>query len=180
MDKTKIKQILEKKKDKLEVTLSAVGLIALLLAVAVYFASSWLAVNIFFYDVTEDITKQEPYQYTTGYIDTYICYTTTYGECYHARGCGSLWSSSYKTTVYEARQEGYRSCSKCEPNQETRLAITETRWRDVTTTERIRKYPKKELCIIGWLLLVVLYTLVYILINTNIKLINKQLLKLKE
>lgn len=180
MEKSKIKKIIEKRIDKLETYLSIAGLVGVLLAVAVYFASCWLAVNLFYYEITEEKTTKEPYQHITGYVDTYICYTTTYGECYHASGCGSLWNSSYKTTVYEARQEGYYSCSKCEPNQKTSLALTETRYKDVTRRERITKYPKLELCVIGWLLLLVLYIPLNIVLNKEINLHRKKLLKLKE
>lgn len=42
-----------------------------------------------------------------------ICYTTRYGECYHAVDCGYLHSSSYKTNVYNAKKNGYRDCSRC-------------------------------------------------------------------
>lgn len=52
------------------------------------------------------------------YIDTYICYTTKTGECYHAAYCGYLYRSSYETTVYEAKKKNYRSCSRCNPCQD--------------------------------------------------------------
>ena len=42
-----------------------------------------------------------------------ICYTTTYGDCYHASYCGSLYASSHKTTVFDAKRSGYKDCSKC-------------------------------------------------------------------
>ena len=51
------------------------------------------------------------------YVDTYICYTTKTGECYHAATCGYLRNSSYKTTVYKARKN-YRPCSRCNPFQD--------------------------------------------------------------
>lgn len=46
--------------------------------------------------------------------DTYICYTTRTGECYHDDSCWYL-KSAYETTVYEASQKGYRQCSRCNP-----------------------------------------------------------------
>ena len=46
--------------------------------------------------------------------DTYICYTTRTGECYHDDSCWYL-KSAYETTVYEASQKGYRPCSRCNP-----------------------------------------------------------------
>ena len=48
------------------------------------------------------------------HVDTYICYTTKTGECYHAAYCQYLRNSSYKTTVYEAKKK-YRKCSRCSP-----------------------------------------------------------------
>ncbi len=42
-----------------------------------------------------------------------VCYTTTYGDSYHASYCGSLYASSHKTTVFNARRNGYKDCSKC-------------------------------------------------------------------
>lgn len=41
-------------------------------------------------------------------------YTTKTGECYHLSGCSSLSYSKYKTTIKEAVQDGYRSCSNCD------------------------------------------------------------------
>lgn len=67
-------------------------------------------VGIFFLD-KEVFPKAE--------IDTYVCYTTDYGECYHARGCGYLKSSAHITTVYHAQANGYRSCSRCSPTERT-------------------------------------------------------------
>ena len=49
----------------------------------------------------------------TDEIDTYICYVTETGECYHASTCHYL-RSRIQTTVYEA-EDSYRSCSKCDP-----------------------------------------------------------------
>ena len=60
--------------------------------------------KLFSYEVTEDVTVKKKYQYQVGSVDTYVCYTTEYGYCYHAKECGYLWNSSNKTTVYEARK----------------------------------------------------------------------------
>ena len=58
-------------------------------------------------------------------IETYICYTTNTGECYHAEYCQYLYRSSHRTTVYKASRE-YRPCSKCDPCQEEyKTTITE-------------------------------------------------------
>ena len=53
----------------------------------------------------------------TSEVDTYICYTTDYGECYHAEYCQYLYNSANKTTVYQA-EKSFRDCSKCNPIQE--------------------------------------------------------------
>ena len=60
--------------------------------------------------------------YTTK-VDTYICYITETGDCYHAANCRYLWNSAQQTTVYEVLGE-YRSCSYCNPKvdkYETRI-----------------------------------------------------------
>ena len=45
--------------------------------------------------------------------DTYICYTTKTGECFHSATCKYL-NTSYETTVYEASQK-YKMCKYCNP-----------------------------------------------------------------
>lgn len=46
--------------------------------------------------------------------DTYICYTTKTGECFHSAVCHYISKSAYETTVYEACRD-YRPCSYCNP-----------------------------------------------------------------
>ena len=48
--------------------------------------------------------------------DTYICYTTKTGECFHSATCKYL-NTAYETTVYEASRR-YRVCNYCNPCQE--------------------------------------------------------------
>lgn len=67
-----------------------------------------LCIIIYLTLLTSVFTKQ---------VDTYICYTTETGECYHAETCRYLWNSAKETTVYEALGE-YRSCSYCNPQIE--------------------------------------------------------------
>lgn len=45
--------------------------------------------------------------------DTYICYTTKTGECFHSATCKYL-NTAYETTVYEASQK-YKVCKYCNP-----------------------------------------------------------------
>lgn len=46
--------------------------------------------------------------------DTYICYTTKTGECYHSATCQYISKSAYETTVYKASKK-FRPCSRCNP-----------------------------------------------------------------
>ena len=46
--------------------------------------------------------------------DTYICYTTKTGECFHSATCDYISKSAYETTVYEASRK-YRPCNYCNP-----------------------------------------------------------------
>ena len=41
-------------------------------------------------------------------------YTTRTGECYHLKNCPTLQYSKYKTTLREAVEEAYISCSWCD------------------------------------------------------------------
>lgn len=57
--------------------------------------------------------------------DTYICYTTKTGECYHSAICQYASKTAYETTVYEACRE-YKPCSHCNPCVEQyKTTITE-------------------------------------------------------
>lgn len=47
------------------------------------------------------------------HIDTYECYVTPQGECYHDIECRYLGKNVIKTTVYEAQDE-YRKCKYCD------------------------------------------------------------------
>ena len=46
--------------------------------------------------------------------DTYICYTTKTGECFHAATCRYASKTAYETTVYEACRK-YKPCNYCNP-----------------------------------------------------------------
>lgn len=121
--------------------ISSIRKTMIILAVVLTLFSGELTKQFFSYEVQEEVTSRESYQYPTGTITTYICYTTEYGSCYHAKGCGSLWNSSHKTTVYEARKAGYVPCSKCTPTAKTTITLTETRYMDVKKTETVTKEP---------------------------------------
>jgi hypothetical protein len=57
--------------------------------------------------------------------DTFICYTTKTGECYHSAVCKYTSKSAYETTVYEACRS-YRPCNHCDPCVERyKTTITE-------------------------------------------------------
>lgn len=56
--------------------------------------------------------------------DTYICYTTKTGECFHSATCNYL-NTAYETTVYEASQK-YKACKYCNPCiEQYKTTITE-------------------------------------------------------
>ena len=54
--------------------------------------------------------------------DTYICYTTKTGECYHSANCRYINKSAYETTVYEACRD-YKPCWNCQPSVKTILTV---------------------------------------------------------
>lgn len=135
--------------ESLEKRLSVIRFIAISLCVIMVFSSSWLAKNVFAYEIEETKTVKEPYQYVVGTVSTYVCYTTDYGDKYHARGCGYLWKSSNQTTVYQAEKNGYAPCSQCTPTQKTTLEITEKRYREVERTVTITEEPKLLVLLIG-------------------------------
>ena len=57
--------------------------------------------------------------------DTYICYTTKTGECFHSAICQYASKTAYETTVYEACRD-YKPCSYCNPCAEQyKTTITE-------------------------------------------------------
>lgn len=119
--------------------------------------SYWLGENVFAYEVVKTKTVKEPYEYVVDTIWDYTCYTTTYGECYHEKGCQYLHSSSRKTTVADAQDDGYRACSKCDPPRKLPVVIKETRYRTVTKTETETKEPT----FIVWIVCTGVYILVY-------------------
>lgn len=133
----------------------------LVVAVILYFfvcvCSAWLGENVFAYEVEKTKTVEEPYEYVVDVIWNYTCYTTTYGECYHESGCQYLHSSSHKTTVADAIDDGYRACSKCDPPIELPVVVKETRYKTVTKTETETKEPT----IIVWIVCTGVYVLIY-------------------
>ena len=147
----------KKELDSLEKRLSVIQIITVSLCIILLLSSSWLGKNVFAYEIEEKKTIKEPYEYITGTVSTYVCYTTTYGEKYHAKSCGSLWNSSYKTTVYQAEKRGYDPCSKCTPTEKTTLELTETRYREVELTETITKEPDFLVWIVGTCAIILIY-----------------------
>ena len=159
----------QKELDRLETRLGVIRLIAVSLCIIMVFSSSWLAKNVFAREIKETYTVEEPYEYVTGTISTYVCYTTTYGEKYHAKGCGSLWNSSHKTTVYQAEKRGYDPCSKCTPTEKTTLELKETRYREVERTKTVTKEPKILVWLIGSCSIVLIYYVSTIGLKKRIK-----------
>ena len=92
---------------------------------------SLLLIQCFF---TEEVVQYKEYVEVRR-VETYICYVTATGVCYHSSDCQYLKNSAYKTTVYEATMEGYLSCSKCTPRQSTTIRVEELMEKPVLKTE---------------------------------------------
>ena len=71
--------------------------------------------------------------------NTYVCYITPTGECYHAKSCRYA-NKDMQTTVYEAKAQGYRACSICGGY---RGGWSNEIW--VTVHDPSAKYP-----VVGW------------------------------
>lgn len=131
-------------------------------------SSGWLATNVFNYEITDSYYRIERTTEPTGEtIETFVCYTTTYGECYHAQGCSYLWNSSNKTTVYEAEKLGFRACSKCLPEETTIYEVIETHQNVVKVSEQKEIQPTTEVLCIGVSSLLALYITSIILLKRN-------------
>lgn len=146
-----------KERESLETRLSIIRFIAIALCVVMVFVSPWLGENVFAYEVEETEIVEESYEHVIGTVSTYVCYTTEYGDKYHARSCGYLWNSSYETTVYEAEKDGYGACSQCTPREKTTIELTETRYREVEETEKVTKEPKVLVWLVGTGAIVLIY-----------------------
>ena len=68
--------------------------------------------------------------------NTYVCYITPTGECYHAKSCRYA-NKDMQTTVREAEAQGYRACSICHGSSGKEV------W--VTIHDPSAKYPA-----VGW------------------------------
>lgn len=66
--------------------------------------------------------------YITKEIDTYVCYVSQYGECYHRKTCHYIrYSYNVKeTTIYAAEKAGLRRCSDCSRFSPTTITVQET------------------------------------------------------
>ena len=151
---------LNEKISRTERVVDYIRLVAICLVILMIFLSRWMAVNWFSYEVIEEKTRREAYEHPIKTVSTYVCYTTTYGSYYHAGGCQSLWNSSYKTTVYEAKERGYGNCSKCEPSVKTTLTLTETRYKDVKYQETKTKEPQFLVFIGSTAIIIALYYII--------------------
>lgn len=160
---------MERQDRKLKHRLFVVNVLFLLLVCLSVFSSGWLAENIFNYETLEERVKTKSYEIPVAEIDTYICYTTQYGECYHASGCGSLWNSSYRTTEYEARKNGYRPCSRCELTEETYFIITETKQEDIHYFITVEHYPRTAVIIGCVSSLLAVYVVIILIFRRKIK-----------
>ena len=141
----------------------------LIVAVVLYFfvivLSAWLGESVFAYEVEKTKTVKEPYEHIVDVTWNYTCYTTTYGECYHESGCQYLHSSSHKTNVADAIDDGYRACSKCDPPRELPVVVKETRYKTVTKTETETKEPTA----IVWIVCTGVYVSIWYVVAKRIK-----------
>ena len=161
---------LKKKIDSLETAVFWTRLVSIALCVILLFSLSWLAEEVFSHQVRQEYIVQEPYEYVSGTISTYVCYTTDYGSCYHADYCGYLWKSSHKTTVFQAEKNGYLPCSKCNPYESTTLTLTNYGYKDVTHYKYITEPASKWLIWFnGTCSIIVVYLITVTIIKTIIK-----------
>lgn len=158
------------KRERLETVQSFVILLFVFLIIGLSFGSVWLAKNVYSYEVKTEEIVLEKYNYPTGEkINTFVCYTTTYGDCYHAEDCRYLWNSSHKTDVYTAQRQGFIACSMCSPTEKKTIEITETRYREVTKEKIEEKHPTALLFILGLIPLLAVFIPLLIFIKRKLK-----------
>lgn len=122
--------------------------------------SVFLGENVFSYETNKEKTVKEPYEHIVDTVWDYTCYTTTYGECYHEKGCQYLSQHSKRTTVAKAKENGYRACSKCAPPKDLPVVIKETRYKTVTKIEKETKKPSALIWFIGTCIIISIYYIV--------------------
>lgn len=126
----------QEKHNRAEKRISVLFKITIALCIALMFFAEPLAERFFSFEVTET-------------IDTYVCYTTTYGTRYHAGGCGYLWNSSHETTVYYAEKHNYSPCTKCTPTESITLKLTEKFYWNITKTKMSKTSPNFMIWLCG-------------------------------
>lgn len=150
----------EENKRLLEEKLTIIQSVAILIGCLLLIVSAWLGETVFSYEVEKTVMIREPYEHVVDVIWDYKCYTTTYGECYHESGCRYLYHSSKTTTVEDARNDGYRACSVCDPPIELPVTIKETRYREVAKIETETKEPKLFVCVVSTSVTALVYYIV--------------------
>ncbi len=114
------------------------------------------------FTTTEEVTTYEK-QTVIETINTYRCYVTATGVCYHSRTCQYIRNDdveSYETTVYEAEQDGLRPCSKCKIGVSHKTEIEVEKVVSVPKTEEQTKTNYFAAIIISVLFAVLLYNLI--------------------
>ena len=163
---------MEQKREELEWRLMIIRLITIALCILLLISSSWLAKTVFSYEVEHTKMVEEPYEYVVDRVQTYVCYTTTYGSKYHAAGCSYLWNSAHETTVYQAKNRGYGACSKCTPREQTVYEITEIRYQQVEQIETVTEEPTMAVRVIGLTSIVLIYYISTIWLRKRIRELN--------
>ena len=136
-------------KKKFQKKYNRIRIIALCISLLFWILFSVFLIRCFF---TREVVYYKEYTETSR-IKTYVCYVTATGECYHSLNCQYLKNSAYKTTVYEAKLDGYLSCSKCTPRQSITIRVEELKEKPVLKTEVNYVAP----IIIGFAVSVALY-----------------------
>ena len=158
------------KQNRRKTWLSIINIATVIFVLLLIFGSSWMAKNWFAYEKTTQRNVKEPYTHVIN-LETYVCYITRTGECYHEDGCSYL-KSKIETTVYRAKMRGYRACSRCDPpdaGERTAKYAYETRYREVTKTEVEIVEPEAAVFYGGCGILLALYLAITIPLKNSIK-----------
>lgn len=97
------------------------------------FLGLWIIFLFFSPLIAENILVEytKKVSYIDGTIGTSTCYVTETGKCYHEEDCKYI-KSKIKTTIYDAKQDGYYECSHCSPDLSAELELT--KYKDITYT----------------------------------------------
>lgn len=105
----------------MKIRYTTMRILTVMVALIIFVIGYYVLLNIFFTkEVTTTVYDEE---IEIEKIDTYVCYTTRTGVCYHSKHCQYISKSSKETTVYEAEHKGYAPCSRCTPRYPATIDI---------------------------------------------------------